>query len=160
MATSGYSPAESISSLDQLKPGDHIKVKGDSSGWLFIEHHMLVVKVLSDTTIRVIHKRNDSSAVVEEDLDYKPEDITVVYYNCPYPGQKAIARARDVIGDDYNVLRENCEHFVTEAKTGEKKSIQVENAAAGLLGLGAAIGVGAVAVALFAAMQQNKKNSK
>ena len=78
MATSGYSPAESISSLDQLKPGDHIKVKGDSSGWLFIEHHMLVVKVLSDTTIRVIHKRNDSSAVVEEDLDYKPEDITVV----------------------------------------------------------------------------------
>ena len=42
---------------------------------------------------------------------------------------------RDRIGDGYNMLKDNCEHFVTWAKTGKGVSKQVKKGAgAGLVG--------------------------
>ncbi len=109
-------------------------------------HHALVVKVINDSDLLVIH--NNGKNVAEELITMEEaSDITVVVYECVYSGNEAIARARKRLGGDYNVLSENCEHFVTWARTGKGESKQVKKGTgAGLVGLaggavaGAAIG--------------------
>ena len=141
MATTTYCSAttRAIRSLDDLVPGDHVRV-----GTL-IKHHMLVVKVVSESTIRVIHKMNATNAVLEENETYTPEEITVIVYECEYTGQDAIDRARARIGEDYNLFSSNCEHFVTEVRTGTPKSIQIETASnvGMILAVGAGLAAGA-----------------
>ena len=75
-------------------------------------------------------------------------------YECDYPGEKAIARARALVGGDYNLVWSNCEHFVTEVRTGTPKSIQIENAAM-VLGVGVVIAVAAAIV--FGLFRKSKK---
>ena len=116
-----------------LKPGDHIRLAICSSGIPLYYHHMLVVKVVDESQIQVIHK---VSKVVEEVLTLKPEDITVLDYDCAYTGQEAIDRARQHIGEDFNLLWSNCEHFVTEMRTGTAQSIQVQDAVEVAVGIG------------------------
>ena len=132
--------AKTIGSLYDLQPGDHIRVKGDlcNSGKTFYTHHMLVVNVLSDSMISVIHK---IGTVIEEVKCYRPEDIEVLDYECQYTGLAAImrARARACVGEDYNIFLNNCEHFVTEVKTGVALSVQVYNTV--VTGAGIALGV-------------------
>ena len=142
--------ARFIDSLYELKPGDHIRVTGqfaDSSnlGLELYKHHMLVVCVVSDTKIRVIH--NTERGVVEEPQCYSPEQITVLDYDCIYNGEKAVRRARDRIGEDYSVITYNCEHLVTEVRTGRRQSLQLQGAAVGAVGAAVAVGVGVAAVA-------------
>lgn len=62
----------------------------------------------------------------------------------PYPGyaEYVVARARAQLGQKYNLLTNNCEHFVNLAADGERKSIQLQRAFA-LAILGGAIAVGA-----------------
>ena len=134
-----------IESLWELKPGDHIRVRGElgetySADLRIYTHHMLVVKVLSESRIQVVHKTENRGVVVET-VRYKPEKIDVLVYECPYDGDKAIERARERMDQDYSLLRGNCEHFVTEVKTGRKKSIQVQTAV-----VGAAVGLGIFAI--------------
>ena len=126
-----------ISSLWDLKPGDHIRV-GE-----FITHHMLVVAVVDNSQVRVIHQTGHG--VEEESVVCKPDDITVLDYECSYTGKKAIQRARERVTQLYSLVFSNCEHFVTEVKTGEKLSIQVQNAVK--VGIGVAVGVGIMAAA-------------
>ena len=156
--------ARSIESLDELQPGDHIRVRGEllgefidgcATGVKFYTHHMLVVKVVSHSKIKIIHKTRN---VVEEVRSYEPEDITVLDYDCPYTGREAIHRARERIGEDYNLLWSNCEHFVTEVRTGTAQSIQVQEAVK--IGVGVALGVGVIgaAVAGLAYMFGRKRN--
>ena len=142
--------ARFIDSLCELKPGDHIRVKGqfaDSSnlGLEIYTHHMLVVCVVSDTKIRVIH--NDDRGVVEEVKCYNPEQITVLNYESIYTGEKAVKRARDRIGKDYSFFTYNCEHLVTEVRTGRRQSLQLQGAVVEAVGAAVAVGVGVAAVA-------------
>ena len=141
--------AKTIDSLYELQPGDHIRVKEDlcSSGMELLDytHHMVVVKVLSDVMIKIIHKTSDRR-VVEEVRHYRPEDIEVLDYECQYTGQAAITRARARIGEeDYNPLWSNCEHFVTEVKTGVAQSVQVRDIV--VTGAGIAVGLGVIGAA-------------
>ena len=113
-----------ISSVQELKPGDHIAaMETYKEGIITYDHHMLVVEVVNDKIV-AIHKKMDVS-VVEGTVDYGADKITVLDYDCPYTGQEAIARARERMDQSYKLLTSNCEHFVTEARTGKKQSIQV-----------------------------------
>ena len=108
-----------IASLDELKPGDHIVAKERLMlRILSCDHHMLVVEVVN-TEIVAIYK---ASVVIEGTVDYR----AVLDYDCPYTGQEAITRARERMDQGYNLLTSNFEHFVTEARTGQKQSIQVQ----------------------------------
>ena len=143
--------AKRIESLWELKPGDHIRVRGELGEFLetysadlrIYTHHMLAVKVLSESSIHVVHKTKDGGVVVET-VRYKPEKIDVLVYECPYDGDKAIERARERMDQDYSLWRGNCEHFVTEVKTGRKQSVQVQTAVKA--GAGAAVGLGLFAI--------------
>ena len=153
--------AKTIESLYDLQPGDHIRVNGDlcSSGKALYTHHMLVVKVLSDSIIKIIHKTSDRR-VVEEVRHYRPEDIEVLDYECLYTGRKAIKRAREHIGEDYNLLWSNCEHFVTEVKTGVAQSVQVRDTVATGVGIAVELGlIGAAAVGLAYLFSPKRKDS-
>ena len=126
------SSPRTISSLYRLNPGDHILVEGNfcSAGTALFHHHMLVVEVVNESQVQVIHK---VFKVVEEVLSLKPEDITVLDYDCHYTGQRAVRRARRRIGEvEYSMLWSNCEHFVTEVRTGTARSIQVQDCVCGI----------------------------
>ena len=84
---------------------------------------------------------------MEETKCYRPKDVTVLEYDSSYTGQEAIKSARQKMkeGEKYRLVSKNCEHFVTEVRTGEKQSAQIEGAVVGAVGgsvLGTAAGVG------------------
>ena len=143
------SSARTISSLYQLNPGDHIHVEGNffSAGTPLFYHHMLVVKVVSESQIQVIHK---IFKVVEEVLFLRPEDITVLDYECHYTEQRAVWRAQRRIGEvEFSLLWSNCEHFVTEVRTGTAQSIQVQDFICGI-----ALIIALAVVALYSCYMQ------
>ena len=146
-----------ISSLQELKPGDHIAVMETCmEGIITYKHHLLVVEVVNDKIV-AIHKKLDVS-VVEGTVDYGADEITVLDYDCPYTGKEAIARARERMDQGYSLLTSNCEHFVTEARTGQKQSIQVQKVAkvaAGATALG--VGVALLAGAVYLATRKGKE---
>ena len=159
----------SITSLYDLVPGHHIKTK-----WIFIDHHMIVVEVISEDRIRVIHKRKDQEAVVEEEVSYRPKDLTLLVYDSPFSAVEIVRRARERIGQSYyNLVFANCEHFVTEVRTRWAVSLQVETAGQWAtntlktvgLAIMAAIGFAAMAVGIlamirvFGATRSNQKES-
>ena len=123
-----------IDSLWELQPGDHIRTRGElgefidtySADLKLYTHHMLVVRVVSNSKILIIHKT--PRGVEETTVSYQAKDIEVLDYECSYTGDKAIQRARERMKQNYNLWVGNCEHFVTEVKTGEKQSIQVRTA--------------------------------
>ena len=155
ISTMSYSEsvARSIISLNELQPGDHVLVpcySGSSSSFSsgrkghFFTHHLLVVSVADKEYITVIHKV--IKGVVEEKKRYSPEQVTVLDYDSEYTGQVAIARARERIGEKHSFASDNCEHFVTEVRTGQKESSQVQGGVAGGaigVGSGAMVGAGA-----------------
>ena len=78
---------------------------------------------------------------------------------CPYTGQEAIARARERMDQSYKLLTSNCEHFVTEARTGKKQSIQVrQKVKQAAMAAGAAAVIGAlVAGAVYVVTRKGKE---
>ena len=90
-------------------------------------HHMLVVRVDINKGILVVHKTYDKGAVIEY-VRYQPVDVTRLVYDFRYTGRRAIMRAYYRLGESYDLISRNCEHFVTEVRTGAKQSIQVQNA--------------------------------
>lgn len=157
-----------ITSPQELKAGDHIRMRGcngssgsssssggssgSSAGYYW--HHMLVVCV-NDNKLRVIH--NNGTTITEEVVCFSSYDVVekIEYVKLPesatkYSPDEAIKRARSRVGEtDYNVVSNNCEHFVNWAKTGIPQSNQVDSAVrttvtVGVLG---AIGIGVVALA-------------
>ena len=128
-----------ISSLWELKPGDHVQVPGLKTN--LYHHHMMVVKVLSDSELLVIHSNVDRG-VVEEVKTKNAKDVEILKYPCIYSGQKAIERAREFIGkiNEYNLAHNNCEHFIRWTKTDVRASTQIN----ALVGLSVGAGLGAV----------------
>ena len=108
---------------------------------------MLVVRVVSNSKILIIHKSKTQRGVEETTESYQAKDIEVLDYECSYTGDKAIQRARERMNQKYNLRVGNCEHFVTEVKTGEKQSMQVQTVK---VGVGVAVGVGVTALAIGA----------
>ena len=148
-----HATAKSITSLYDLGPGDHIKTNG-----IFIDHHMIVVKVISEDRIRIIHKRKDQEAVVEEEVSYRPEDLTLLVYDSPFSAVEIVRRAHEKMGENYNLVLANCEHFVTEVRTGRAVSLQVETA--GEWATNIPFGAAAMAAIMFVATKMRKRNSK
>ena len=156
-----------ITSLAELRPGDHIQVpatdptysimfstnygSSSTSGCDVPEkcnskltiHHLLVVKVIDETYIRVIHKVT-SGGILEQNKFYLPKDITVLEYDCPYTGEAAIERAREKVREGFTIFTSNCEHFITEVRTGIKQGVAVDAGGRAIVGAtaGAAIGAG------------------
>lgn len=127
-----------ISSLYDLKPGDHIQTPcqlQEKKKQLNVYHHLLVVRVVSDTELQVIH--NDGTVVVEETKTFSPGEIIVLDYPCAYTAKQAIQRAQSQVGKEWKLLTDNCEHLVTWAKQGKGKSTQVSKG----------VGVGAIGIA-------------
>ena len=151
--------AKSITSLYDLGPGDHIKTNG-----ILYDHHMIVVKVISEVTVRVIHKRKDQEPVVEEEVTCRPEDLTLLVYDSPFSGVEIVRRARERIGQSYNLVSANCEHFVTEVRTGRAVSLQVETAEQwaiiGAVVVVIGIGILAIAAIVFGEPRKRNRNSK
>jgi uncharacterized membrane protein len=107
--------------------------------------------VINENKIHVIHKTTPGG-VVEDEKCYLPEDVTVLDYKCPYSGEAAIARARGKKGERYGLITSNCEHFVTEARTGVGQSRQVQRGVAGgVVGVGVGATAGATTGALVGA---------
>ena len=156
--------ARTVDSLWKLQPGEHIRARGDLGEFVdsyvpelkVYTHHMLVVQVLSASEIRIIHKTKDRG-VVEEIRSYQPEDITVFDYDCAYSGQNAVRRARERSGEGYNLALSNCEHFVTEVRTGTAQSLQVQTAVK--VGIGALLGIGALAGGIAYMLNKKGNNS-
>lgn len=135
-----------ITSLDQLKKGDHIMEESPLGYW----HHFIVEKVCGEFAWR-IHKTGDPEtgvySITVRDLTSKAEVSRdkfvlkpgMVVYRVEYPSEKdavdgsdvfsgdqVVRRARKRIGErNYNAFTSNCEHFCTECKTGKCISYQV-----------------------------------
>ena len=126
--------ARKIDNLWDLQPGDHIRTRGEMGEFIdscipelsIYDHHMLVVRVVSNSKIQIIHKSKSQRGVEEMTIAYQASDIEVLDYECSYTGVKAIQRARERMNQKYSLMFDNCEHFVTEIKTGKKQSIQVQ----------------------------------
>ena len=109
--------SQEVHCLSDLKTGDHIIEKGHK----VYKHHLLVVRVCSSTTVHVLHK--DNNGFTEEQKSYRPIEIEVFRYECPYDEEQIIARARKIVekNEPFNVKTSNCEHFVRKARTGKKR---------------------------------------
>ena len=142
-----HATAKSITSLYDLGPGDHIKTNG-----ILYDHHMI------EDRIRVLHKRKDQEAVVEEEVSYRPKDLTLLVYDCPFSGVEIVRRAHEKMGENYNLVLANCEHFVTEVRTGRAVSLQVETV--GEWATNIPFGAAAMAAIMFVATKMRKINSK
>ena len=95
-----YSP-RSITSLTELKPGDHIVVDtstakpGDKVSGEESSHHLLVVEAIDHTHAQVIHSvAATPDGVKEERKRYSPRHVTVLDYKSKYTRETAIKRAR------------------------------------------------------------------
>ena len=85
----------------------------------------------------MIHKGIEG--VAEERKRYRQYHVTVLDYESKYTGEEAIKRARDLMSknEEYKLAHNNCEHFVTEVRTGEKQSKQIQAVVKGAAGGGA-----------------------
>ena len=150
-----------ITSLIELKPGDHIVVDtstanpDDKTSGKEGPHHMLVVEVMDYKHAKVIHSvAKVQYGVKEERQRILPHHVTVLDYVSQYTGEAAIRRARKMLSENMNGQKawRKSESFVSEARTGEKKSSPgTAGLAAGLLlpfGLG-----GVIDISIRAAME-------
>lgn len=135
-----------ITSLDQLREGDHIMEESPLGYW----HHFIVEEVHDDFAWR-IHKTGDPQtgkhSLILGDLTSKAEVMRdkfvlepgMVVYRVEYPkdddapdgvtmysGKEVVETARKRLGErNYHAFYSNCEHFCTECKTGKCVSYQV-----------------------------------
>ena len=75
----------------------------------------------------VIHSSAKYGRVMETDLaDFAGgRAIRTIAYSSPLSGSEVVVRARGRIGQPYNVLVRNCEHFVMWCVSGQHRSDQL-----------------------------------
>lgn len=138
------SPRTKITSLAQLRKGDHVMEESPFGYW----HHFIVEKVKPNFAW-VIHKTGDQETglrslgesnptgkaeVVRTKFLLEPEQVV---YRIEYPSadnvdgevvfssDEVVRRARKRMGEgDYNAFTSNCEHFCRECKAGKPESYQ------------------------------------
>lgn len=116
--------------LYNLKPGDELIVP--KSGFDIIQHHALYIGYDHDGCDLVIHNDiNKGVSLITVDAFFAA--VLKVNKIIPFRGtnteRKALVqRALIRIGQPYDLINYNCEHFITEIKSGKARSRQVENA--------------------------------
>ncbi len=148
--------------------GTHIRTPGT-----MYDHHMLVIRVIHPhkKTVLVIHyatlggemsgKLGLDNQIIEEEKTITDKIEVAVYKDgvVIYTPEEAIARARSRKGEaKYKLLSNNCESFVNWALTGEDVTDQGD-AAPKKIALGAAIGVGVGAAAVYGISRMSRKDS-
>jgi len=141
------SPRTRITSLAQLRKGDHVMEESPLGYW----HHFIVEKVRPNFAW-VIHKTGDGETglrslgesnltgkaeVVRTRFVLEPEHHVVYRVEYPvdstdsvdgevvFPADEVVRRARKRLGErDYNAFTSNCEHFCRECKAGKPESYQ------------------------------------
>lgn len=140
------SPRTKITSLAQLRKGDHVMEESPLGYW----HHFIVEKVRPnfawvihktgdrDTGLRSLGESNPTgkAEVVRTRFVLEPEQVV---YRIEYPvdstdsvngevffsSHEVVRRARKRLGErDYNALTSNCEHFCRDCKAGKPESYQ------------------------------------
>ena len=172
-----YHNPRRVTDISELKPGDHIRCPtgpmcSSSCACSGFYHHMLVVSVVNDRIIRVIHytRSSEKGEIKEEDEDVSSyiDSIDILKYKelpegvSEYSACEAIKKARSKVGEtDYNLIFNNCEHFINECKTGVAQSCQVLDTAKLAIGFAVAgailVGVGAV---IFYFLRSEKNEGK
>lgn len=134
-----------ITRLWDLKAGDHIRVPGYLP---LYDHHMLVVGVLTTDKLVVIHYSKDGMIkVIKEEIipvNYNTVELLEYVNVTAAPPNEAIERARFRMKErKYNIISNNCEHFINWAKTRVSQSNQVDSAipAVGITAVGMLTGV-------------------
>ncbi len=127
----------------QLKPGDELIVP--KSGWDIIQHHALYIGYDHNGTHLIIHNdinRGVSLISVDDFFSVVRKVNRIIPFKGNNAKRKAIVqRSLARIGRPYNLINYNCEHFITEIKSGNPRSRQVENTFVGVL---AALFIGAI----------------
>ena len=139
-------PRKLVSSLDDLKSGDHIAFhRTGGSYW----HHAIVDDVdKRSEKLVLIEYSNTSSQFLKEKRRESPKnlakaevvrgeypfvEVTAVHlmlHECCYPADTVVENARSKIGEKkYNPFTNNCEHFAMWCKTGRSSSDQINKAA-------------------------------
>lgn len=138
------SPRTKITSLAQLRKGDHVMEESPLGYW----HHFIVEKVRPKFAW-VIHKTGDQEtglrSLGESNPTTKAEVVRTrfvlepdqVVYRIEYPpadevdgvvvfsSDEVVRRARKRMGErHYNALTSNCEHFCRDCKAGKPESYQ------------------------------------
>lgn len=122
-------------STRSIQPGDHVYVK-----CIGFTHHGVATG--EGTVIEFEGKFGDSPSgrVVESSIEEFSGGRKIYirkHSGRPYSGAEIVSRARSRIGESgYNLIFNNCEHFVNECIDGEAKSPQVQTAAQTLTGGG------------------------
>uniref|UniRef100_A0A1I8GNP3 LRAT domain-containing protein n=2 Tax=Macrostomum lignano TaxID=282301 RepID=A0A1I8GNP3_9PLAT len=137
-----------ITSVDQLSPGDHVCYPRQGGVYW---HHGIVTSVdLEGKSYQVLHYSNYTEArsdtwqswlqwlrigrskgVVREDrmdLAKEPETHRLVYHSLDcFSPEQVVWRARSQAKQaNYHLIGENCEHLAVWSKSGEARSLQVE----------------------------------
>ena len=108
-----------------MAKGDHIRVKrkgywhhGIDAGGGWVYHYSGTLWKKRNATVRCDRRPTFADG----------GSIEVVHYDSCDPVEDVIDRARSRLEEqDYDLLRDNCEHFARWCKTGLKESRQVEN---------------------------------
>lgn len=112
-----------------MKKGSHIYIKCVSSGGLSYTHHGIYC---GDN--KVIHYYNNKIRRTSISKFSGKQKIYVKEYRKCAPASLVVRRAKSRKGEKlYNLIFNNCEHFVYWCKTGKHKSQQVEEAPLKLL---------------------------
>ena len=109
----------------QLYPADVIVAKKRNGLSRILNHY--VVYVGNETFIanlengvKILHKSELSKLLI----DYEPVSIKP-FEGTNYQRNQAIKRAYARLGDQYNLLSFNCEHFANWVQKGKENSVQV-----------------------------------
>jgi uncharacterized protein YycO len=120
-----------------LKPADKVVVP--KSNWRVVQHHAIYLGQddygrhwMVENTIGIGVRLIEASAFFNGVLE-----ITRIerFTGTPYERKVAVQRALAKVGQPYNLINYNCEHFASEVQTGRSVSRQVAN------GVGIAAGV-------------------
>ena len=138
-------PRKLVSSLDDLKSGDHIAFH--RIGGIYWHHAIVDVVDKRSEKLFLIEYSNTVKGFLKDNFClpknpamakvYKKEypfvEVTAVHlmlHECCYPAETVVERARSKIGENgYNPFTYNCEHFAMWCKTGRSSSDQVNKAA-------------------------------
>ncbi|MGC4233758.1 MAG: YiiX/YebB-like N1pC/P60 family cysteine hydrolase [Niabella sp.] len=110
----------------QLKPGDELIAP--KSGWDIIQHQALYIVYDHNGTHWIIHN-NTHTGVSLISVNAFFNQVNKVNKVIPFAGTNAQRRslvqgALLRIGTSYSLINYNCEHFITEIKSGNPRSKQ------------------------------------
>lgn len=114
---------ESVESIDELKPGDHVVI----SKWALHPRCHIIIKEINEIENSMIAIRfTYEKGVVEEPLPFKRPVYKVIYgeFEC-FPPETVIARATQKKTErslEYSISSNNCKSFARWCKTGRLPS--------------------------------------